>query len=84
MRLLGEIGGAADDVILPVFDLGDEGGPFSIDIDIDPVPDRNRIGGADIFQAEIPFDLTFYIATIIGAYGIPATRILNNQTPHVS
>ena len=51
---------------------------------IDPVSDRNRIGGTDIFQAEISFDLTFYIATIIGAYGIPATRILNNQSPHVN
>ena len=84
MRLLGKIGSAADDVILPVFDLGDKGGPFGIDINIAPVSDRNRIGGTDIFQAEISFDLTFYIATIIGAYGIPATRILNNLSPHVN
>lgn len=55
MRLLGKIGSAADDVILPVFDLGDKGGPFGIDINIDPVSDRNRIGGTDIFQAEISF-----------------------------
>ena len=46
MRLLGKIGSAADDVILPVFDLGDKGGPFGIDINIDPVSDRNRIGGS--------------------------------------
>ena len=84
MRLLGKIGSAADDVILPVFDLGDEGGPFGIDIDINPVSDCNRIGGTDFFQAEIPLDLTFYIATIIGAYSIQATRILNNQSPHVN
>ena len=59
MRLLGKIGSAADDVILPVFDLGDKGGPFGIDIKIDPVSDRNRIGGTDIFQLSIfNFQLT--------------------------
>ena len=52
MRLFGQIGSTADDVVLSLFDLGDKSGPFGIDIDIDPVPDRNRIGGTNIFQAK--------------------------------
>ena len=82
MRLLGKIGGTADDVILPVLDLGNESGPFLINVDIDPVSDRDRIGCSNIFETEIPLDLTFNIAAVIGANGIPATGILNNQSSH--
>ena len=79
MRLFGEVRSAADDIILPFFDPGDEGGPFGIDIYVDPVSNRNWIGGTYIFQAKISFDLTFYIAPVIGTYGIPATRILQRR-----
>ena len=79
MRLLGKIGSAADDVILPVFDLGDKGGPFGIDINIDPVSDRNRIGGTDIFQAEISFDLTSISrpSSVRTVYQLPVFLITN-------
>ena len=76
MRLLGKIGSPADNVVLAVFNFGNESRPFGIDGNLYTVAYGNRVGATDSFQTEVPFNLTFHQPVVVGLDEIPAARIL--------
>lgn len=77
VRLLRQVGGAADDVVFPLFNRGDKGCALFVDVDLHPVAHGYGVGGADVLEAEIAFYLTFDLPPVVGPDGIPATCVFN-------
>ena len=78
MRLLGEVGGTADDVVPAVFNLGNEGGAFGVGGDGDTVANGYGVGAADALESEITLDFAFYFLTAVGLDHVPAAGVLYN------
>ena len=83
MRLLRQVRGAADDVVLAVLDFGDEGGAFFVLDNLHEVAHSHRIGAADAFQAEVAFYLAFDALAFVGLDEVPAACIFDDKPSHL-
>ena len=83
VRLLGEVGGAADDVVLPVVDGGDEGSALVVEHDVHAVAHGDGVGAPDAFQPEVPFYLAVYQPAVVRLDLVPAACVSNNESVHV-
>ena len=79
MRLLGQVRGTADDVVLAVFYLADEGGACGVENDVHAVAHGYGIGAAYAFQAEITFYLALYALSLVGLDKVPAAGVFDYE-----
>ena len=81
MRLFGEVGGTADDVILPILYLIDKGCTFLVQYDFYIIAYSYGIGTSYVFQTEVSFDFAFNIPSFISPYQVPTPGIFYNKSP---
>ena len=82
VRLLREVGRAADDVVLAVLYLGDKGRAFPVFNDVDTVAHGHGVGAADAFQAEVPLYLALHVASFVRANQVPAAGVFDYEACH--
>ena len=81
VRLLGKVGGAADDVILPVLYLADKGRTFLVQYDVHIIAYSHGISASYAFQPEVPFDFTFNLPSVVSPYQVPTSGVFYNESP---
>ena len=79
VRLLGQVRGTADDVVLAVFYLADEGGACRVENDLHAVAHGYGIGAAYAFQAKITFYFALYALSLVGLDKVPATGVFDYE-----
>ena len=82
VALLGEVLRLAHDVVAPVLDGGDECRSLLIERYLDPVAHCHRIGAAYALETEIALNLAFDRLAIVGAHGVPAAGVLDDESLH--
>ena len=84
VRLFRQVGGTADDVVTPVFNLADESRAFPVENDLHVVSHSHRIGAADALQAEGAPDFALDAASVLGLDEIPVACVLDDKPFHWS
>ena len=74
MALFAQISGLADDVIFPILNFRDPFGTICQRLYFDKIAYRYRVCATNTADAEIAFDMTFRIRTIVHANDVTAAR----------